>query len=108
MERKTADDIRFCEVVQDLLPLYVDGALKRAASGPIPVEKAGIAVQTDGFQCRGTVVRQKSIDKTQQGVDAIHRRTSASAVKGEDVLIGQNQIVDHREIECGRGALQPA
>ena len=31
MERKTADDIRFCEVVQDLLPLYVDGALKRGS-----------------------------------------------------------------------------
>ena len=31
MERKTADDVRFCEVVQDLLPLYVDGALKRGS-----------------------------------------------------------------------------
>ena len=33
MERKTADDVRFCEVVQDLLPLYVDGALKRGEHG---------------------------------------------------------------------------
>ena len=31
MEQRTADNTRFCEVVQDLLPLYVDGALKRGS-----------------------------------------------------------------------------
>lgn len=31
MEQKKADNIQFCEVVQDLLPLYVDGALKRGS-----------------------------------------------------------------------------
>ena len=53
-------------------------------------------------------MRQQTVDKGEQGVDRVPRRTAAAALVGKEGLFTQNQLVKLTKIEGCSGALQAA
>jgi len=84
--------------------------IQRQAGAPRPVDVqiAHKGIQSHGLE-RGAHVRgQQYINKRQQGVDSIQRRSTVASVELKRVLLLQNQAIEHVEITVGRLALQTA
>ena len=79
---------------------------QRCAPRPVAVHKAHIRIQPDAFQRRRAVMRQQRIRHGERGVDPVPRRPSVSAVKMKNILLIQNHLVEHAEINRGPGAFQ--
>ena len=81
---------------------------KRLPARTVGVQKTDIAVQSDGFQRSGAVVRQQGIGERQQCVARVERRTARASGERKHVFVVENQPVKYIEIDGRTCAFQSA
>ena len=72
------------------------------------MEKSDSRVQSHRFQCRPDIVHEKSVDERQKAVDIVQRRPSVSLIEMKGFLLGNDQMIEHVEIDMGGVSFDPA
>jgi hypothetical protein len=66
------------------------------------MQEAYGGVQPDRFKSRANIMHQKGVQKRQQAIDIIERRTAIPLVKGEGLFLDHDQLIEYTEVNMGR------